>query len=28
VDGRIIGAGKSGPITRDLRARFQTLVRS
>ncbi len=28
VDGRLIGAGKSGPITRDLRARFQALVRS
>jgi branched-chain amino acid aminotransferase len=28
VDGRIIGAGKSGPVTRDLRARFQALVRS
>jgi branched-chain amino acid aminotransferase len=28
VDGRLIGAGKSGPITRDLRTRFQTLVRS
>ena len=28
VDGRLIGAGKSGPVTRDLRARFQTLVRS
>jgi branched-chain amino acid aminotransferase len=28
VDGRLIGSGKSGPITRDLRARFQTLVRS
>ena len=26
-DGRVIGAGKSGPITRDLRARFQALVR-
>jgi hypothetical protein len=24
----VIGAGKSGPITRDLRARFQALVRS
>jgi branched-chain amino acid aminotransferase len=28
VDGRQIGAGKCGPVTRDLRARFQTLVRS
>ena len=28
VDGRLIGSGKSGPITRDLRARLQTLVRS
>src|SRR5262249_54048397 len=28
VDGRIIGAGKAGPITKDLRARFQKLVRS
>lgn len=28
LDGRVIGAGKAGPITRDLRARFQTLVRS
>ncbi|MEO7474561.1 MAG: branched-chain amino acid aminotransferase, partial [Gemmatimonadales bacterium] len=28
VDGRQIGTGKAGPITRDLRARFQTLVRS
>ena len=28
VDGRIIGSGKAGPITRDIRARFQTLVRS
>ncbi len=27
VDGRIIGAGKAGPITRDIRARFQQLVR-
>ena len=27
VDGRIIGAGKAGPVTRDLRARFQQLVR-
>jgi branched-chain amino acid aminotransferase len=27
VDGRQIGAGKCGPVTRDLRARFQTLVR-
>jgi branched-chain amino acid aminotransferase len=28
VDGRLIGAGGSGPVTRDLRSRFQTLVRS
>ena len=28
LDGRLIGTGKSGPITRDLRARFQALVRS
>ncbi|MFL6201853.1 MAG: branched-chain-amino-acid transaminase [Thermoanaerobaculia bacterium] len=28
VDGRLIGTGKAGPVTRDLRARFQTLVRS
>ncbi len=28
VDGRLIGAGESGPVTRDLRSRFQTLVRS
>jgi branched-chain amino acid aminotransferase len=28
VDGRIIGEGRAGPVTRDLRARFQTLVRS
>ncbi|HWA59066.1 MAG TPA: branched-chain-amino-acid transaminase [Gemmatimonadales bacterium] len=28
VDGRTIGEGKAGPITRDLRARFQRLVRS
>ena len=28
VDGRVIGSGKAGPVTRDLRARFQTLVRS
>ena len=28
VDGRIIGSGKAGPITRDIRARFQALVRS
>jgi branched-chain amino acid aminotransferase len=28
VDGRIVGSGKAGPITRDLRARFQVLVRS
>jgi branched-chain amino acid aminotransferase len=28
LDGRVIGTGKAGPITRDLRARFQALVRS
>ncbi len=28
VDGRIIGAGKAGPVTRDIRARFLQLVRS
>ena len=28
LDGRVIGTGKSGTITRDLRARFQALVRS
>jgi branched-chain amino acid aminotransferase len=28
VDGRIIGTGKAGPVTRDLRSRFQILVRS
>lgn len=28
LDGRTIGGGKPGPVTRDLRARFQTLVRS
>jgi branched-chain amino acid aminotransferase len=28
LDGRLIGTGKSGQITRDLRARFQALVRS
>jgi branched-chain amino acid aminotransferase len=28
VDGRVIGTGKAGPVTRDLRSRFQTLVRS
>jgi branched-chain amino acid aminotransferase len=28
VDGRVIGSGKAGPVTRDLRARFQALVRS
>jgi branched-chain amino acid aminotransferase len=27
VDGRVIGNGTPGPITRDLRTRFQTLVR-
>ncbi len=28
VDGRVIGPGKAGPVTRDLRARFQQLVRA
>lgn len=28
VDGRVIGTGKAGPITRDLRSRFQAFVRS
>jgi branched-chain amino acid aminotransferase len=28
VDGRVIGTGKAGPVTRDLRARFQAFVRS
>ena len=28
ADGRIIGSGKAGPVTRDLRSRFQALVRS
>jgi branched-chain amino acid aminotransferase len=28
LDGRVIGTGKAGPMTRDLRARFQALVRS
>lgn len=28
LDGRLVGSGKSGPITRDLRARFHSLVRS
>jgi branched-chain amino acid aminotransferase len=28
VDGRIIGNGKPGPVTRDLRTRFQARVRS
>jgi branched-chain amino acid aminotransferase len=27
LDGRVVGAGKMGPVTRDLRARFQALVR-
>jgi branched-chain amino acid aminotransferase len=27
VDGRVIGAGHEGPVTRDLRTRFQALVR-
>ena len=28
LDGRLIGTGRPGPVTRDLRARFQALVRS
>jgi branched-chain amino acid aminotransferase len=28
VDGRIIGQGKPGPVTRDLRSGFQALARS
>jgi len=28
VDGRLIGNGRPGPVTRDLRTRFQALVRS
>ena len=28
LDGRVIGNGKSGPVTRDLRSRFHDLVRS
>jgi branched-chain amino acid aminotransferase len=28
LDGRVIGSGKAGPVTRDLRARFHALVRS
>jgi branched-chain amino acid aminotransferase len=28
VDGRMIGTGKAGPVTRDLRTRFQALVRT
>ncbi|MEZ0334631.1 MAG: branched-chain amino acid aminotransferase, partial [Gemmatimonadales bacterium] len=28
LDGRNIGSGKPGPVTRDLRTRFQALVRS
>jgi branched-chain amino acid aminotransferase len=28
LDGRLIGSGTAGPITRDLRARFHSLVRS
>jgi branched-chain amino acid aminotransferase len=28
LDGRLIGSGKPGPVTRDLRNRFQALVRS
>jgi branched-chain amino acid aminotransferase len=28
VDGRTIGSGKPGPVTRDLRSRFQALARS
>jgi branched-chain amino acid aminotransferase len=27
VDGRVVGSGKPGPITRQLRERFQKLVR-
>jgi len=27
ADGRVIGAGREGPVTRDLRTRFQALVR-
>jgi branched-chain amino acid aminotransferase len=28
VDGRVIGSGRAGPVTRDLRARFQAAVRA
>ena len=28
LDGRLVGTGKAGPITRDLRARYHALVRS
>jgi branched-chain amino acid aminotransferase len=28
LDGRVIGTGKAGQVTRDLRARFHSLVRS
>ena len=28
LDGRLIGSGRPGPVTRDLRTRFQALVRS
>lgn len=28
VDGRIIGSGKAGPITKDLHARFHTMIRA
>lgn len=28
LDGRVIGSGKAGPVTRDLRTRFHALVRS
>jgi branched-chain amino acid aminotransferase len=28
LDGRLVGGGKPGPVTRDLRSRFQALVRS
>ena len=28
LDGRLIGSGRPGPVTRDLRSRFQALVRS
>ncbi|MDF3053176.1 MAG: branched-chain amino acid aminotransferase [Geminicoccaceae bacterium] len=28
LDGRVIGSGKAGPVTKDLRTRFQALVRT